>query len=71
MNIKLALLAFVTLVSGQLCPAQTNPPADDWKSATTNQRGKEYPQVNSEGRVRGRIAASQALSVQLEVNGLR
>jgi enterochelin esterase family protein len=52
--------------------AQTNqPPVEDFKPATTNQRGKDYPQVNSQGRVRARIAAPQALGVQLEVNGLR
>lgn len=38
-------------------------PADDWKPATTNQAGKEYPQVNSEGRVKFRIVAPEAKSV--------
>ena len=37
--------------------AQTNEPADDWKPATSNQQGKQYPQVNSEGRVRARVVA--------------
>ena len=36
---------------------------DDWKPASTNQPGKEYPQVNSEGRVRFRIVAPEAQSV--------
>ncbi len=38
-------------------------PVDDWQPAVTNQEGKEYPQVNSEGRVRFRIVAPQATSV--------
>jgi len=38
-------------------------PADDWVSATSNQAGKEYPKVNSEGRVMFRIEAPEAKSV--------
>ena len=38
-------------------------PVDDWKSATSNQPGKEYPKVNSEGRVKFRIVAPEAKSV--------
>lgn len=38
-------------------------PADDWKPAVTNQPGKEYPKVNSEGRVMFRIVAPEAKSV--------
>jgi enterochelin esterase-like enzyme len=63
MKNKLTLLAFATIVSCQLCLAQDKPPADDWKPASTNQPGKEYPQVNSEGRVRFRIVAPEAQSV--------
>jgi enterochelin esterase-like enzyme len=66
------LLYFALAVASLTALAQTNrPAADDWKPASTNQRGKEYPQVNSEGRVRARISAPQAQSVQLEVNGIR
>ncbi|MEZ6134584.1 MAG: alpha/beta hydrolase-fold protein [Pirellulaceae bacterium] len=38
-------------------------PVDDWKPASTNQNGKEYPQVNSEGRVKFRVHAPDAKSV--------
>jgi enterochelin esterase-like enzyme len=38
-------------------------PADDWKPATSNQAGKEYPKVNSERRVKFRIVAPDAKSV--------
>lgn len=36
---------------------------DDFKPASTNQPGKEFPQVNSQGRVRFRIVAPEATSV--------
>ncbi|HTI70475.1 MAG TPA: alpha/beta hydrolase-fold protein [Candidatus Limnocylindria bacterium] len=48
-----------------LALAQTNEPAADWKPAPSNQAGKEYPQVNSEGRVKFRIMAPQAQSVSV------
>jgi GH35 family endo-1,4-beta-xylanase/enterochelin esterase-like enzyme len=49
-------------------PSQTGngPPAgikDDFKPATTNQPGKEYPQVNSQGRIKFRVIAPEAKSV--------
>ena len=37
--------------------------ADDFKPAVTNQPGREYPQVNSQGRVKFRIVAPEAKSV--------
>jgi alpha-N-arabinofuranosidase len=51
--------------------APTNEPADDWKPATSNQQGKQYPQVNSEGRVRERVIAPLAQSVQLDLGGVK
>lgn len=36
---------------------------DDFKPASTNQPGKEYPQVNSQGRVKFRVVAPDAKSV--------
>ncbi|MEX0938811.1 MAG: alpha/beta hydrolase-fold protein [Pirellulales bacterium] len=62
MTAKVLLFAFAFLF-GQLCRAQENAPADDWKPATSNQPGKEYPQVNSEGRVKFRIVAPDATNV--------
>jgi enterochelin esterase-like enzyme len=58
-------LAFAALAAGHLCLAQTTnqPPVDDWKPAPSNQQGKQYPQYNSEGRVKFRIIAPQAQSV--------
>ena len=71
MKTKLPLLAIAAMVLGQLCMAQTNQPADDWKPATSNQPGKQYPQVNSEGRVRARVVAPQAQSVVLDLGGVK
>jgi len=69
MKPSLSFLAVVTILSGQFCLAQTNQPAEDWKPATSNQQGKRYPQVNSEGRVRARVVAPQAQSVALDLGG--
>jgi enterochelin esterase family protein len=44
---------------------------DDFKPSTANQPGAEYPQVNSERRVRVRIAAPDAQSVLLDIGGVR
>ena len=38
---------------------------EDFKPAPSNQNGKEYPQVNSERRVRYRVVAPQAQSVNM------
>jgi enterochelin esterase family protein len=69
MKSKLALLAFVSVLASPLGTAQTNQPADDWKPATSNQQGKPYPQVNSEGRVWARVLAPQAQNVALDLGG--
>lgn len=43
-------------------PAQ---PVEDFKPASSNQPGKQYPQVNSEGRARFRVVAPEAKSVRV------
>jgi enterochelin esterase-like enzyme len=63
-------LGFFTAIAAQE-PADSNRPAaalpegitDDFKPASTNQPGREYPQVNSQGRVKFRIVAPEAKSV--------
>jgi enterochelin esterase-like enzyme len=57
------LLALTSLLCAQPVWAQNQAPADDWKSASSNQPGKEYPKVNSEGRIKFRIEAPEAKSV--------
>ena len=60
-------------ISGSLCWAQTEQPAtkEDFKPASTNQPGKEYPKVNSEGRVRAQISAPDAEKVQLDISAVK
>ncbi len=69
MKTTIPLFALATIFLGQAGMAQTNEPADDWKPATSNQQGKQYPQVNSEARVRARVVAPQAQSVVFEFLG--
>lgn len=66
----LSLLA-VIFVTGGLCFAQAGQKTsvEDFRPASTNQPGKQYPQVNSEGRVRASISAPQAQRVQLDIGG--
>jgi len=61
------LLAF----SGSLCLAQESQPADDFKPASSNQPGRQYPQVNSKGRVRVRIVAPDAHSILLGIGAVK
>jgi enterochelin esterase-like enzyme len=69
---KIKNLAALVLVAGNyVALAQTNQPADDWKPAPSNMPGQPYPQVNAEGRVRARLLASQAQSVQLNISGVK
>jgi len=53
--------------------AQTKPTkvVEDFKPSSVNQQGKQYPQVNSEGRVRASILAPQANKVQLDLGGVK
>ena len=51
MKSRLTLLAIASILSSRLCLAQTHEPTDDWKPTTTNQPGRQYPQVDSEGHV--------------------
>ena len=44
---------------------------EDFKPNVTNQRGHQYPMVNSQGAVRAQLRAPQANSVQLDIGGRR
>ena len=66
-----SMLLTILLLCG-VSIAQTNQPAvEDFNPATTNQPDKEYPQVNSEGRVRARISAPDAHKVQLDISAVK
>src|ERR671934_32572 len=72
---RTASIGLMLLLTGQLAlaqppqqpqpPAATTPPKEDFKPASSNQAGKQYPQVNSERRARFRIVAPQAQSVRV------
>ncbi len=79
---KKSLLAVVwlPLLTGQLLWAQAGappmsasqpgtPPVEDFKPCTSNQAGKQFPQVNSERRVRFRIVSPQAQSITVGLGG--
>jgi enterochelin esterase-like enzyme len=72
MKTTLPAVALTSLLAVQLCLAQTNPPpVEDFKPSSLNQPGKQYPQVNSERRVRARVSASQAQNVMLDIGGVK
>lgn len=72
MHIKHIFILATVLFTGSFCLAQTPSKAlKDFKPSSVNQPGKEYPQVNSEGRVRVSISAPQALKVQLDIGGVK
>jgi len=71
MNYK-SLVAYVASISTSLgCLAQSTPGAvtEDFRPASTNQQGKQYPQVNSERMVRASFTAPDAQKVQLDIGG--
>jgi len=45
--------------------------AEDFKPSSLNQPNKQYPQVNSERRVRTRVVAPQATSVLLDIGAVK
>ncbi len=47
------------------------PVKEDFKPSEVNQQGKQFPQVNSEGRVRVQISAPNANKVQLDIGGVK
>jgi enterochelin esterase family protein len=75
MKTALKVFALLALLAGPLAmaqppqppaqPATTTPPKEDFKPAPSNQSGKQYPQVNSEGRARFRIVVPDAKSVRV------
>src|SRR5512138_342341 len=68
---KTRILA-LSLLAGFSAIAQTNQPVvEDFKPSSLNQPGKQYPQVNSERRVRARVVAPQAQSVQLDIGAVK
>lgn len=70
MQCRRALLLTAVLM-GSPCLAQDAAPGivEDFKPSSLNQPGQSYPQVNSEGYARFRIAAPRATSVTVSLGG--
>jgi len=70
-RLKLVFLAAIA-ISG-VCVGQSTQSAvvEDFKPASTNQPGKQFPQVNSERRVRASISAPEAHKVQLDISAVK
>ncbi|MBN2512191.1 MAG: hypothetical protein JXB18_04575, partial [Sedimentisphaerales bacterium] len=67
------LFVFLLIGSVPVCFAQTGQAAvaEDFQPASTNQPGRQFPQVNSEGRVRASISAPEAQKVQLDISAVK
>jgi enterochelin esterase family protein len=68
-NLFAFVLLFVT--TGSLSWSQQKTVIEDFKPSSVNQIGKDYPQVNSEGRVRVQISAPEANKVQLDIDAVK
>lgn len=73
MKKNLLLYVLIAYLSAPMCLAQTDSSRviEDFKASSLNQPGKEYPQVNSENRVRVRIEAPEANRVQLDIDAVK
>jgi len=73
MNFKSIIIYLAVILTGGTCLAQTNQTTvvEDFKPSSVNQPGKQYPQVNSEGRVRVSISAPLAQKVQLDIGAVK
>ena len=67
MTSRLLVITYIVMLMFSVGRAQETAPADDWKPSTINQKGKEYPQINSERRARFRVVAPEAQSVSVSL----
>ncbi len=65
-RILLTLMTFCLMFTVSLAQV-----VEDFKPSAVNQPGREYPQVNSEGRVRVQISAPGANYVQLDIGAVK
>jgi len=69
---RIAVILLITSITVGFCFGQS--PAkivEDFKASSVNQPGKEFPQVNSEGRIRVQIKAPEAHKVQLDISAVK
>jgi enterochelin esterase-like enzyme len=72
MKNKILFFLLTTLFAWIFYPAQSHAQViEDFKPSSVNQPGKEFPQVNSEGRVRVQISAPEANFVQLDIGAVK
>ncbi len=72
MKYKITLILLAALMTGGLFTARSQTQVvEDFKPSSVNQPGKEYPMVNSEGRVRVQISAPNATQVQLDISAVK
>src|SRR5574344_115136 len=68
---KFLTFAVAFCTTAPLASAQNATVVEDFKPSASTQPDKEYPQVNSERRVRVRINAPEAKSVKLDIGGVK
>ncbi|MFA9390370.1 MAG: alpha/beta hydrolase-fold protein [Prolixibacteraceae bacterium] len=73
MQKQLLWIAILALFFNTISYAQADKSkiAEDFKPSSVNQQGKQFPQVNSEGRVRAQISAPEAIKVQIDLGGVK
>jgi enterochelin esterase-like enzyme len=72
MKKQVLIFLLAVLLTGRVCSAQSQTIViEDFKPSSLNQPGKEYPKVNSEGRVRAQISAPEAHKVQLDISAVK
>lgn len=71
MKNKALIAIFIISFFSNLGFAQIGDLKEDFKPSEVNQPGKLFPQVNSEGRIRAQIMASDAKTVQLDIGGVK
>src|SRR5690606_13738146 len=62
---------FIFSTSFAFCQTAQGKIVEDFEPSEVNQPGKEFPKVNSEGRVRMQIEAPETTKVQLDIGGVK
>ena len=71
MKFKTITTVIALFLTYSIAIAKLNKPIEDFKPSSINQPGKQFPQVNSERRVRTSISAPEAKKVQLDIGGVK
>ena len=69
MKNKILVILLAIVLTNDICFAQVKV-IEDFVTSATTQENKEYPKVNSEGRVRVQISAPEAKKVQLDIGAV-